>query len=97
MCKNKYYQYFYVASIVYGAVATLEAALALIDGMYALLTIPTIFSAISAAVLGIFLGGATFLPIASRARDHMSILRQSTQSIFNATIPTAIPTNPPVI
>lgn len=43
---QKYYQYFYVASIVFGAMATLEAALALIDGMYALMTIPTVLSAI---------------------------------------------------
>ncbi|MEL6651646.1 MAG: alanine:cation symporter family protein, partial [Bacteroidota bacterium] len=43
---QKYYQYFYVISIVYGAVATLDAALALIDGMYALMTVPTVLSAI---------------------------------------------------
>lgn len=43
---QKYYQYFYVISIVFGAVATLDAALALIDGMYALMTIPTVLSAV---------------------------------------------------
>lgn len=40
------YRYLYVASIVFGAVASLKAALATIDGMFALMAIPTIFSAI---------------------------------------------------
>ncbi len=40
------YNYMYVASIIFGAVASLSAAVSLIDAMYALMAIPTMFSAI---------------------------------------------------
>jgi AGCS family alanine or glycine:cation symporter len=43
---KNYYRYLYVASIVYGSVASLQAALSTIDGMFALMAIPTVFSAI---------------------------------------------------
>ncbi|GAB4407540.1 MAG: sodium:alanine symporter family protein [Microscillaceae bacterium] len=40
------YNILYVASIIFGAVASLEAAVSLIDAMYALMSIPTILSAV---------------------------------------------------
>jgi AGCS family alanine or glycine:cation symporter len=40
------YNYMYVASIIFGAVASLSAAVSMIDAMYALMAIPTMFSAI---------------------------------------------------
>lgn len=40
------YNVFYVASILVGAVASLQAALSLIDGMYAMMAFPTMISAI---------------------------------------------------
>ncbi|MDN5200056.1 alanine/glycine:cation symporter family protein [Fulvivirgaceae bacterium BMA10] len=45
--KNKrYFNYFYVATIVFGAVASLKAIISLIDAAYALMSIPTMVSAI---------------------------------------------------
>ena len=41
-----YYNYFYVASIVFGAVASLTSIISLIDAAYALMSIPTMISAI---------------------------------------------------
>ena len=41
-----YYNYFYVATIVMGAVVSLPAVLGLIDGMYATMAIPTMISAL---------------------------------------------------
>ncbi|SIT89893.1 alanine or glycine:cation symporter, AGCS family [Pontibacter indicus] len=41
-----YYNYFYVATIVFGATATITAVIALIDGMYAMMAIPTMISAL---------------------------------------------------
>ncbi|ARS37173.1 alanine/glycine:cation symporter family protein [Pontibacter actiniarum] len=41
-----YYNYFYVFTIVFGAVASITAVLALIDGMYAMMAIPTMVSAL---------------------------------------------------
>ncbi|MEX0845989.1 MAG: alanine/glycine:cation symporter family protein [Balneolaceae bacterium] len=40
------YNYFYVFSIVFGAVASLDAVINLIDGMFALMAIPTMTSAL---------------------------------------------------
>ncbi len=40
------YNYFYVISIVFGAVASIDAVINLIDGMFAVMAIPTITSAI---------------------------------------------------
>jgi len=40
------YRYFYTALIVVGAVGSLEAVIALIDGMYALMAIPTMAASI---------------------------------------------------
>ncbi len=39
--KQKYYNYFYVASIIFGSVTTISAVINLIDGMYAVMAIPT--------------------------------------------------------
>ena len=39
--KQKYYNYFYAASIIFGAVTTISAVINLIDGMYAVMAIPT--------------------------------------------------------
>nr|WP_206077671.1 alanine/glycine:cation symporter family protein [Pontibacter sp. SGAir0037] len=41
-----YYNYFYVATIVFGATATMSAIISLIDGMYAMMAIPTMVSAL---------------------------------------------------
>ncbi len=41
-----YYNYFYVASIVFGAAASLTSIISLIDAAYALMSIPTMVSAI---------------------------------------------------
>ena len=43
------YNYFYVGSILLGAVASLTAAISLIDGMYALMAFPTMISALMLA------------------------------------------------
>jgi len=40
------YNYFYIASIVVGATASLSVVINLIDGVYALMSIPTMISAI---------------------------------------------------
>ncbi|MEJ8801339.1 alanine/glycine:cation symporter family protein [Pontibacter sp. H249] len=40
------YNYFYVLTIVFGATATITAVIALIDGMYAMMAIPTMVSAL---------------------------------------------------
>lgn len=39
--RQKYYNYFYVASIIFGSVTTITAVINLIDGMYAVMAIPT--------------------------------------------------------
>jgi len=44
--RQKYFNYFYAAAIIFGAVATIEAVLNFTDGMFALMAIPTMTSAI---------------------------------------------------
>ena len=44
--RQHWYNYFYVISIVFGAVASIDAVINLIDGMFAVMAIPTITSAI---------------------------------------------------
>ena len=44
--KQGYYNYFYVASIVLGAVISIDAVINLIDGMFALMAFPTMLSAL---------------------------------------------------
>jgi AGCS family alanine or glycine:cation symporter len=44
--KAKYYNYFYLVTIVAGAVVSLEVVVSLIDGMYAVMAIPTMISTI---------------------------------------------------
>lgn len=44
--KQHYYNYFYVASIVLGAVTTIGSVINLIDGMFALMAIPTVTTAL---------------------------------------------------
>lgn len=44
--RKKYYNIFYVSSIILGAVASLTAIIGLIDGMYATMAIPTTVSAL---------------------------------------------------
>ncbi|MFD1185479.1 alanine/glycine:cation symporter family protein [Pontibacter rugosus] len=41
-----YYNYFYVLTIVFGATASITAVISLIDGMYAMMAIPTMVSAL---------------------------------------------------
>ncbi|MEN2283058.1 alanine/glycine:cation symporter family protein [Algoriphagus sp. SE2] len=42
--KADYYNYFYLATIVLGAVASLDVVISLVDGMYAIMAIPTMIS-----------------------------------------------------
>lgn len=42
--KQHWYNYFYVGSIIFGAVASIDAVINLIDGMFALMAIPTMTS-----------------------------------------------------
>ncbi len=44
--RSKYFNYFYVATVVFGAIASIDAVVNLIDGMYALMAIPTMTSAL---------------------------------------------------
>jgi AGCS family alanine or glycine:cation symporter len=44
--KQRYYNYFYVVSIIFGAVVTIDAVIDLIDGMFALMAIPTMITAL---------------------------------------------------
>ncbi|MDZ7681770.1 MAG: alanine:cation symporter family protein [Fodinibius sp.] len=44
--KQHWYNYFYVASIIFGSVASIGAVIDLIDGMFALMAIPTMISTI---------------------------------------------------
>ncbi len=44
--KQHYYNYLYVASIVFGAVSTITSIINLIDGMFAIMAIPTMTAAI---------------------------------------------------
>ena len=44
--KANYYNYFYLITIVLGAVASLEVVISFVDAMYAIMAIPTIFSAL---------------------------------------------------
>lgn len=44
--KKKYYNYFYVSSIILGAVASLSSIIGLIDGLYATMAFPTMISAL---------------------------------------------------
>lgn len=44
--RQHYYNYFYVFAVILGAVASIDAVINLIDGMYALMAIPTMTSAL---------------------------------------------------
>ncbi|HET8865604.1 MAG TPA: alanine/glycine:cation symporter family protein [Gracilimonas sp.] len=44
--RQHWYNYFYVFSIIFGAVASLDAVINLIDGMFALMAVPTMISAL---------------------------------------------------
>lgn len=44
--RGKYFNYFYVFSIIVGSVASISAVINLVDGMYAMMAIPTMISAI---------------------------------------------------
>lgn len=44
--RQHWFNYFYVFSIIFGAIASLDAVINLIDGMFALMAIPTMISAI---------------------------------------------------
>jgi AGCS family alanine or glycine:cation symporter len=44
--KTRYYEYFYVISIIVGAVASLQSIISLIDSFYAIMAIPTMTSAV---------------------------------------------------
>lgn len=44
--KAKYYNYFYLITIMLGAVVSLKVVISLVDGMYAIMAIPTMISAI---------------------------------------------------
>ncbi|MDH5399995.1 MAG: alanine:cation symporter family protein [Cyclobacteriaceae bacterium] len=61
-----YYNYFYVFTILVGATSSLTAIISLIDGMYALMAIPTMVSAILLAP-----------KVNEKARDYFSRLKQT--------------------
>jgi len=44
--KKHYYNYFYIVSIILGATTSLSAMINLIDGVFALMAIPTMLSTI---------------------------------------------------
>jgi AGCS family alanine or glycine:cation symporter len=44
--KSSYYNYFYLATIVVGAVASLEVVVSLVDGMYAVMAFPNMIAAL---------------------------------------------------
>ncbi|MDX1617829.1 MAG: alanine:cation symporter family protein, partial [Balneolaceae bacterium] len=44
--RQHWYNYFYVGSIIFGSVASIGAVINLIDGMFALMAIPTMISAL---------------------------------------------------
>ncbi len=44
--RQHWYNYFYVVSIMFGAIASIDAVINLIDGMFAVMAIPTVTSAI---------------------------------------------------
>ncbi|MFN1835606.1 alanine/glycine:cation symporter family protein [Balneola sp. MJW-20] len=44
--KQHLYNYFYVGSIIFGAVVSIESVISLIDGMFAVMAIPTMISAL---------------------------------------------------
>ncbi|WP_409070414.1 alanine/glycine:cation symporter family protein [Aliifodinibius sp. S!AR15-10] len=44
--RQHWYNYFYVVSIIFGTVASIDAVINLIDGMFALMAIPTMISAL---------------------------------------------------
>jgi AGCS family alanine or glycine:cation symporter len=44
--RQHYYNYLYVVSIIFGAVASIDAVVNLIDGMYAIMAFPTMISAL---------------------------------------------------
>jgi AGCS family alanine or glycine:cation symporter len=44
--KKHYYNYFYIVSIILGATTSLNAMINLIDGVFALMAIPTMLSTI---------------------------------------------------
>ncbi len=60
-----YYNTFYVSTIVFGAVASLPAVISLIDGMYALMSIPTMVSALYLSP-----------KVISAAKDYFQRMRQ---------------------
>lgn len=47
--RQDWYQYFYVASIIFGAVTSISAVINLIDGMYAVMAIPTMVATLTMA------------------------------------------------
>ncbi|TNE72340.1 alanine:cation symporter family protein [bacterium] len=44
--KARYFNYFYVVTVIFGAIASIDAVVNFIDGMYALMAIPTMVSAL---------------------------------------------------
>ena len=44
--RKKYYNYFYILSIIVGATTTLDMMINLIDGVFALMAIPTMLATI---------------------------------------------------
>ncbi|HYW35828.1 MAG TPA: alanine/glycine:cation symporter family protein [Balneolaceae bacterium] len=62
---QKYYNYFYIASIVFGAVDTISAVINLIDGMFAVMAIPTMITALILAP-----------KVKAAARDYFSRMQE---------------------
>ncbi len=63
--KQKYFNYFYAAAIVFGSVATINAVLNFTDGMFALMAIPTMTAALILSP-----------KVMDAARDYFSRMRE---------------------
>jgi AGCS family alanine or glycine:cation symporter len=67
--RQHYYNYFYVFMLFLGAIGTIEAVISFMDGMFAMMAIPTMTSALLLSP-----------KVVSAARDYMKRLKESTQT-----------------
>jgi AGCS family alanine or glycine:cation symporter len=67
--RQHYYNYFYVFMLFLGAIGTIEAVISFMDGMFAMMAIPTMISALLLSP-----------KVVSAARDYMKRLKESTQT-----------------
>lgn len=67
--RQHYYNYFYLSMIIVGAVASLDAVISLVDGMYAMMAIPTMVSALILAP-----------KVMAKAREYFAKLEEDKQA-----------------